>query len=181
VLALPLAIARELLTSVAPDAAAALRTMACEGLASVVHAYPRSAVTHALDGFGYLVPRGAGGQVLGTLFSSTIDPSCAPADCVLLRTLLGGARSPSTLELDESTLREEAVRATSSVLGIRGAPLLARVARYPAVIPRFDLAHPTRLATLGASLPSGLTVLGNFTQGLGLARLVKAAREAALL
>src|SRR6185295_16499487 len=70
VLALPLAPARALLAGPAPDAAAALATMQAENLVSVVHAYRRADVAHALDGFGYLVPKSAGGLVLGTLFSS---------------------------------------------------------------------------------------------------------------
>jgi oxygen-dependent protoporphyrinogen oxidase len=175
ILALGLGPTRELLAGPAPEAAAALASMAAEGLAAVVHAYRRKDVAHALDGFGYLVPKSAGGFVLGTLFSSSLDPSVAPAGHVLLRSLLGGARRPEALALDDATLLAHARNESAALLGLSGEPAFAHVARYPAAIPRFDLEHPARCARLAEALPPGLAVLGNFTRGLGLESLVATA------
>ena len=179
VLALPLGPARALLAGPAPDAAAALATMQAENLVSVVHAYRRADVSHALDGFGYLVPKSAGGVVLGTLFSSSLDPSTAPPGQVLLRSLVGGARHPAAGELSDAELLERVAQECGPALGLARAPLLARVARYPGVIPRFDLAHPARREHLARALPSGLNVLGNFTRGIGLESLASEARALA--
>jgi oxygen-dependent protoporphyrinogen oxidase len=178
-LAVPLAAARELLAGPAPEAAAALAPMQAEGLVSLVHAYLRSHVAHALDGIGYLAPKKAGGLVLGTLFSSTLDPGAAPEGHVLLRTLLGGARRPEALALGDGELLEQVARECSGLLGLARGPVFAHVARYPAAIPRFDLEHLSRLARLTEALPPGLLMLGNFTRGLGLESLVGAARSAA--
>lgn len=179
VLATPLAAARALLAEVAPAAAQALTTMGAENLVSVVHAWRRADVVHALDGFGYLVPSRGGSPVLGTLFSSSLWPSAAPEGCVLLRTLLGGARHARLHALDDAELHEIALAEARTRLGARGKPLLVRLARYPAVIPRLDCGHALRLATLARELPPGLAVLGNFTRGIGLARLVSEARALA--
>jgi len=179
VLAVPLAAARALLSLVAPGAAAALASMQSEGLVSVVHAYRRADVAHALDGFGYLVPKSAGGIVLGTLFSSSLDPLAAPAGHVLLRSLLGGARRPDALALADDALLEHVTRESSGALGITRAPVFAHVARYPAAIPRFDLEHPARRMRLAEGFPPGLSVLGNFTRGLGVESLVSEARTLA--
>jgi oxygen-dependent protoporphyrinogen oxidase len=179
VLALPLGAARALLAGAAPVAAAALASMQAESLVSVVHAYRRADVAHALDGFGYLAPKSAGGLVLGTLFSSTLDPEAAPAGHVLLRSLLGGARHPEVLALGDSELLAHVARECGSLLGLARAPLFAHVARYPAVIPRFDLEHLARRTRLAQGLPDGLAVLGNFTRGIGVESLVAEARALA--
>ena len=179
VLALPLDAARALLAGPAPEAAAALASMTAENLVSVVHAYRRADVAHALDGFGYLVPKSAGGLVLGTLFSSSLDPAAAPAGQVLLRSLLGGARQPAALELADAELLAHVARECAGPLGLARAPFFARVARWPGVIPRFDLEHAARRERLARGLPAGLAVLGNFTRGLGLESLASEARACA--
>lgn len=179
VLALPLAATRELLAGVAPDAAEALGSMQAESLVSIVHAYRRADVRHALDGFGYLAPKSGGGLVLGTLFSSTLAPGTAPEGQVLLRSLIGGARHPEALELDDAALLAHLARECGSLLGLAGLPVFTHIARYPAAIPRFDLEHLARRERLAAALPPGLSVLGNFTLGLGLESLVAAARTLA--
>jgi oxygen-dependent protoporphyrinogen oxidase len=153
--------------------------MQAEGLVSVVHAYRRADVGHALDGFGYLVPASAGSLVLGTLFSSTLDPGSVPRDHVSLRSLLGGARRPDALQLGDAEILERVAGEHARLLGITGKPVSARVARHPAVIPRFDLEHPARRARLAEGLPDSLALLGNFTRGLGVESLVSEARAAA--
>jgi oxygen-dependent protoporphyrinogen oxidase len=180
VLATPLAAARTLLVEAAPEAARTLATMSAEGLVSVVHAWRRADVAHALDGFGYLAPSRQESPVLGTLFCSSLWPRAAPEGCVLLRTLLGGARHAHALALDDAALGEAVLAEARARLGARGDPLLIRLARHPAVIPRLDRAHPARLTALERALPAGLAVLGNFTRGIGLARLVAGARALAL-
>jgi protoporphyrinogen/coproporphyrinogen III oxidase len=179
VLALPLAGTRALLADAAPAAAAALADMQAEGLVSVVHAWRRVYVAHALDGFGCLVPRSAGGLVLGTLFTSTIEPATAPDGHVLLRSLVGGARRPEALTLGDEELRATVLAECAAHLGTSGAPLFVRSSRHPGVIPRFDVTHPARRERLAAGLPPGLAVLGNFTRGVGLESLVSEARSVA--
>lgn len=179
VLALPLVAARALLADVAPDSAAALADMRAENLVSVVHGYRRADVAHALDGFGYLVPKSAGALVLGTLFSSSLDPACAPGGHVLLRSLVGGARHPQAGELADAELLERVQHECAGPLGLARAPVFTHVARYEGVIPRYDLAHLERRARLERGLPPKLCVLGNFTRALGLESLVASARALA--
>lgn len=179
VVALPLAPARSLLAHAAPAASAALADMTAESLVSVLHAYRRADVAHSLSGFGYLVPSREKLRHLGTLFSSSIDAECAGEGVVLLRTLLGGARDPVALDLDDAELHDLVAREAAPLLGIGAAPLWATTWRYPRVLPRFDLEHPRRQVVLRSELPTNLTVLGNFTDGVGLSSLVKRALSVA--
>jgi oxygen-dependent protoporphyrinogen oxidase len=67
------------------------------------------------------------------------------------------------------------------LLGLRGAPLWAHVARHRSVLPRYDLRHPQRLAAVDAALARtpGLLLLGNWRQGVAVTSLIAAARAAA--
>ena len=179
VLALPFRAAHALLASVAPEASEALGSMQAESLVSVAHGYRRTDVEHALDGFGFLVPKQEGGIVLGTLFSSTLDPSCAPAGHVLLRSLLGGARAPDAVKLDDEQLLAHVERECRAPLGLQRAPFFTRVTRWDHAIPRYDLEHPRRQEILASSLPPGLALLGNYARGLGIGGLVARAEELA--
>ncbi len=179
VLALPLQPAARLLAAVAPRASQALETMLLDSLVSLVQVYPREAIAHPLDGFGYLVPAREGLNHLGTLFSSTLSPASAPEGLVVLRTLAGGADKAVWTAARDERLVEAIVPEVCALLGIESAPQWTHVERHLDAIPRFDLEHPRRLETLESSLPSGISVLGNFTRGLGIGALVEAARRLA--
>ncbi len=179
VLAVPLRAATTLLNSTLPEAADELRTMRCESLVGIFHAYTREQIEHPLDGFGYLVPRAENLQHLGTLFSSTIEPACVPEGNVLLRTLAGGARYPDLVEKGDAELARIASQEVGTILSTFGEPVWKRIVRYPEALPRLDLKHPERLERLHQLLPRNLCVLGNFTRGVGLSSLVDQALELA--
>ena len=176
VLALPLRAAQRLLAGAAPVAAERLASMRCESFVVLVHAYRRERVADALDGFGYLVPGKERQRQLGTLFSSSIDPACAPADHALLRTMLGGARHPELVERSDEELHAIVAQEVAPLLGLAGAPEWSVVLRYPDTLPRYDIEHPRRRVALARSLPEGLDVLGNFCDGVGLTKLIPNAR-----
>jgi oxygen-dependent protoporphyrinogen oxidase len=181
VVATPVAAAARLLQDAAPELAAELQDMPSESVVSVSHAWRREQVAHALDGFGYLVPSAEGLMHLGTLFSSSIEPGCAPPGVVLLRTLLGGARRPRLVEWPDDELLAELSEGVAPLLGLAGEPLWAHVVRHRAVLPRYDLRHPGRLARVDQLLARtpGLTLLGNWRRGISVNAQVEAARAAA--
>jgi len=179
VLALPSAAAARLLGSVAPELARTIGSIRAESLASVALAYGREDVAHPLDGFGYLVSSKNGFAHLGTLFSSSIDASACPADSVLLRVMIGGARHPEVVDWDDARVLASIEREVGPLLGLRGKPRFVAIQRYRAALPRFDLQHPARLAAIERSLPPGLTLLGNYLRGIGVNHLVDVARSAA--
>jgi oxygen-dependent protoporphyrinogen oxidase len=179
VLALPAAEAARLLRGVAPGLALHIGEIQSESLASVVHVRRRADVGHALDGFGYLVPAREGLGHLGTLFSSSLAPSFAPHELVVLRTLVGGARHAELVELDDEHLSAHVEREVKPLLRLTGGPLHVSVRRWRAALPRYDLAHPTRLLAIEQATPAGLTLLGNWLDGIGVNHLIAAARARA--
>lgn len=164
-----------LLAQVAPRASKLLREAQNETLSVHVSAHRREDVEHALDGFGYLVPSSQGLGHLGTLFSSSLDPSCAPEGLVLLRTMLGGSRWPEVQQQSDEQIAALVEREVSPLLGLRKPPLFSHTTHYIDALPRYDLEQPARVAALNAELPPGLQLLGNYLQGIGIPALIRQA------
>jgi oxygen-dependent protoporphyrinogen oxidase len=149
--------------------------------ATVTLGYPREAIAHPLDGFGFVVPRGEGRTALACTFSSVKYPGRAPADRALLRVFLGGAGREALLAHDDATLVGLAEADLRPLLGIRGAPLLSRVARHPASMPQYEVGHLERVAAIEARLAAlpGLAVAGAAYRGVGIADCVRSGESSA--
>jgi protoporphyrinogen/coproporphyrinogen III oxidase len=164
-----------------PELAGGLGAIGYASSATVSLAYPRAAIAHPLDGFGFVVPRGEGRPTLACTFSSVKYPGRAPADHVLLRAFLGGARGAGILDHDDAALVALAQADLGAFLGIRGTPVLTRVARHPAAMPQYEVGHLARIAALEARLTAwpGLALAGAAYRGVGIADSVRSGEEAA--
>jgi len=163
------------------DLAAALASIPYAPIAVVALGYPRSAIARPLDGYGYLVTRQQGFSTLGVLWESTIFPGRAPADHVLLRVMLGGARDPRVRELDDESVAALAMREAATVLGITGEPARQWVFRYPSAIAQYTVGHDGRTAAIRGALAAhrGLHVCGTAYDGVSFNDAVASARKTA--
>jgi oxygen-dependent protoporphyrinogen oxidase len=117
-----------------------------------------------------LVPRGEGLRTSACSFVSSKFPGRAPEGHVLLRAFLGGARDPDVLQLPDAELAALARREMRDVLGLRGAPVLERVYRWPRATPQMTVGHQERMSRLDRiveGLP-GLFLTGAGLHGTGL-------------
>ncbi len=175
VLATPTDVTARLVASVAPGAVGPLEDIRYAPAAVVALGFPVGGLPRPLDGFGYLVPSGERRRVLGVLWSSTIFPGRAPAGHALIRTIVGGARHPELLDLDDEALIEVVVTELSVTMGgALPAPVFARVVRWPQGIPQYELGHLDRVAAAEAALrpTGGLHLAGNGLYGVSLADCV---------
>lgn len=145
VLAIPAARAAELLAPVSPAAAGKLRRLRVVSSVSVSLAYPRQAVAHPLDGMGFVKPgppERAGLRAVSFVSSQFSDR--VPPGYVLLRAFF---RPGPRLALSASDARwvAHASQSLAPVLGIRGQPTRAWVARWQQVLPRYADDHEARL------------------------------------
>lgn len=162
--------AATLLRGLHPAAAAALAAIDYAPVACVASAYARADVTHALDGFGCLVPRREERRVLGVLFTSSMFEGRAPAGRVLLSSFIGGRRQPELAALPEADVAALAHEENAALLGARGAPLWQVVTRWPRAIPQYERGHLVRVgeaAKAEAALP-GLHLCANWRGGVSL-------------
>jgi oxygen-dependent protoporphyrinogen oxidase len=150
-------------------------------VAIVCLGYRRSDVAHALDGFGFLAPRGEGLRVLGCLFPSQLFPERAPEGHVALAAFLGGRTDPGIVQQDDAHILAAVEDDLRRALGVRGAPVLAKVRRWPRAIPQYEIGHGRfveRAAEIERELP-GLHLGGNFLRGVSVADCIKNGTELA--
>jgi len=167
VVATPTSVAASLLENLVPAAATPLRDIHYAPVAMVSLGYRRDQVRHALNGFGFLIPRSAGIRTLGTVWNSSQFPSRAPAGQVLLTSFIGGATDTAAVSLGDGELSATVHREISAILGITGLPAKERVTAYQSAIPQYNLGHTEKLQNIrdAISRVPGLWLTGNYLQG----------------
>lgn len=146
-----------------------LRDVSYPPVQVVALGYERTAVDHALDGFGMLVPPVEDDfDVLGTIFSSTLFSGRAPDDHVLLTTFVGGARNPSLAEKAPSTVQDVVERDLDRLLGLQDTAVFAKHVSWPRAIPQYRLGYGNVKDTVQAleTTHQGLFFAGNYRQGV---------------
>jgi oxygen-dependent protoporphyrinogen oxidase len=97
-------------------------------------------------------------------FVSTKFPHRAPEGRVLLRGFLGGVRDPHALSLSDDEMIATVTSEMRDVLGLRGAPVLTRVFRWPGGTPQLEVGHLERMRAVEAAFA---TLPGLFLSGAG--------------
>jgi protoporphyrinogen/coproporphyrinogen III oxidase len=164
-----------------PALATLLEEIPYASAATVSLGYRRADVPHALDGFGFVVPRTEGKALLAGTFSSVKYPGRAPEGHVLIRGFLGGMLNAAILTEDDETLVTRAREEMRAALGVTAPPVLTRLHRWPASMPQYRVGHLTRVETIDrrvATLP-GLTLAGGAYRGVGIADCVHSGEAAA--
>ncbi len=123
-----------------------------------------------LDGFGFLVPRREGIRLLGALWESAIYPGRAPAGKALMRVMIGGARDPQAIDLDDASLLGIVRAELQATMGLRSAPEFVRIVRHRRGIPQYTSGHVARLHRIETLLQAhpGLFLAGNSYRGVSI-------------
>jgi protoporphyrinogen/coproporphyrinogen III oxidase len=142
--------------------------------ATVTLGYRRADIAHPLDGFGFVVPQVERRPIIACTFSSVKYPERAPDGMVLLRVFVGGALNESALEADDAALIATARGQLAELLGERGEPVLARVARYVKAMPQYQVGHLARMDAIESSVRRlrGLALVGAAYRGVGISDCV---------
>ena len=142
--------------------------------------YERDQIGHDLDGFGYLIPKREGCNILGTLWDSSIFPERAPEGHVLLRSMMGGATNPKAIELSDEEVLKRTLFDLEKIMGIKAEPSFVRIFRHRRAIPQYVPGHARRVAAVQDRLASqpGLFATGNAFFGVGLNDCVNASNQA---
>jgi len=167
ILATPTNVAGKLLALLHAEFEAQLSPIEYAGICVVSLGYRKDDVGDPLNGFGFLVPRSSGLNVLGTVWNSSLFPGRAPNEHVLLTSFVGGATNPGALQKPAEELVQLAHAELTRILRIRQQPQFCNVNIVPRAIPQYNLGHTARLAaleTLRARFP-GLYLAGNYLNG----------------
>ena len=158
-----------------------LGRIAYAGTSIVLLAFRRDQIAHPLDGFGFVVPACEKRRILAGSFSSVKFAGRAPDDMVLVRVFVGGACQSELADLPDDELRRIAADELRELLGTRGEPAFADVARWPRSMPQYHLGHRElveAIETAAARLP-GLALAGNAYHGVGIPSCIHSGEAAA--
>jgi protoporphyrinogen/coproporphyrinogen III oxidase len=133
-----------------------------------------------LDGYGYVIPRVEGGDVLACTWSSQKWEGRAPEGSALARVYAGrfGGRN-LTDETDDELVA--LARSELALLDVRAEPTLTRVQRWPLGMPQYILGHPgrvERIEALSAEHP-GSALAGAAYRGVGIPDCIASGEAAA--
>jgi oxygen-dependent protoporphyrinogen oxidase len=182
VLATSAPVTADIVGGLAPEAANALRAVTYADVATVTLSYPRTAIAHALDATGFLVPRCEGRFLVGCTWLTSKWPNlAADSGVVIIRGLVGRAGDHRWMELDDAALVRQVHAELDEAIGLSSGPQLAHVQRWPHALPQYTVGHQRRLERIDNALAEipGLYVTGAAYRGVGVAGCVAQAAQTA--
>ncbi len=170
VVAAPAYVAADLLRPLTPIAGGLLEMIPYASTATIAMAFPAALVTGAVEGFGFIVPRTEGRDLIAATWTSLKWPHRAPAGQVLIRCYVGGVGREAILEMEDAQLVARVRAELSSICGIKAEPAYVEVNRWRKAMPQYTLGHLDRLTQLDAALSryGGLVVTGAGYRGVGI-------------
>ncbi len=170
ILAAPAHAQARMLQAFDPALSGLLKEIPYPALSVCCFGYQKQRVGRVLDGFGFLVPSKEQRAVLGTIIDSNVFPGRAPEDAILLRSMVGGARTPELALLPDEQLINRVRRDLQDILGISTEPDFIRIFRHKKAIPQYEIGHAARLEAIDEHLQRypGLVLTGNAFKGVSL-------------
>jgi oxygen-dependent protoporphyrinogen oxidase len=170
ILAAPAYAQASMLGDMAPEIAGLLMDIYYPPLSVVCLGYDRARIDTAMDGFGFLIPSREKRGILGTVADSNVFPDRAPEGSLLLRTMVGGARSPELAGLADEKLLDLVREDLQDIMGVDTEPEFAQIYRHERAIPQYLVGHGGRLAEIENHLKNypGLVLTGNAFRGVSL-------------
>jgi oxygen-dependent protoporphyrinogen oxidase len=181
VLAIPAATTADLIQDVAPESAAAMKSIEYASSAIVLLGVRNDMVQRMPKAFGFVCPAIDGRSILAASFASHKFPNRAPSGHTLIRVFIGGATQPELLEKTDAELIAIAKAEMRQLIGLNSAPVLESVQRWNRAMPQYHVGHLEKVERVEKELAtiSGLEICGNGLRGVGIAPVVGGARRAA--
>ena len=174
IVAVPASAAARLLAPVCAGAADELAGIDYASVATIALAYPSDAITRALDGSGFLVPRSEHRTITACTWSSAKWAHLA-GDPVLLRASVGHAADARALALPDDQLVHAVHRELAQAIGLSREPVEAAVTRFHKALPQYTVGHLERVARIERALGSlpGVRLTGAAYRGVGIGACIR--------
>ena len=172
----------ELLAPLCPAASRELAAMTHSACALVTLVFGAEDVPTELDASGFLVPRSEGLFLTAASWGSSKWAHWDDGRHVVLRVSAGRTGDERQAELDDDELVAALRADLVTTMGITGAPVATRVARWPLGFTQYEVGHLERVDRIEAALSEDcptLAVAGAAYRGLGLPACIRQGRTAA--
>lgn len=181
VLAVPAYAAAQLVRPLTPIAAGLLDGIPYASTATIALAYEAAAVGSSVQGFGFVVPRVEGRDLLAATWTSLKWPHRAPSDRLLARCYVGGVGREEILALSDDDLIKRVQGDLTSICGLAAAPRYVEVNRWPNAMPQYRLGHLSRIDQIETALDRfrGLFLTGAGYRGVGIPDCIRDAGSTA--
>lgn len=181
IVAAPAARAAMMLKAVDPDLASSLGRIKAASSAVVTLVFEQSQISRPLDGFGFVVPRIENRAILAASFPSVKFAARGPSELVPVRVFLGGALRPDMIDMSDAELAAMAQRELAELIGTRGEPRAAYVARWRDAMPQYQVGHLQIVEAIEQRMKAhrGLEIAGNSYRGVGIPQCIRSGCDAA--
>ncbi len=181
VLAMPAPATAALVASLLPSTATRLRGLPQRSASTVSLGYERGQVANPLSGHGFIAGAGSGLCGSAMTWASSKWSGRAPEGAVLVRVSLPPGVAAGSAAASDNELIAAAHRDAVGTLGVRGEPVVASVARFPAQMPEYSVGHLDRVAAIEAGIGAipGLAVAGAAYRGVGIPDCIASGEAAA--
>jgi oxygen-dependent protoporphyrinogen oxidase len=184
VIAVPARIAAKMVRPLSHVATSLLEKVRYASVATVIVAYPRSAIEglKAFKGTGLLVPSSRKRLLKAATFVSTKWPHMEDPNVVLIRLSCGRANEKAIEKMNDvelvAKLHADLVEAT----GVKSEPIESHVQRWPNAIPQLEIGHVDLISKIREDLAffKGVHLAGSSYDGLGIAACLRSGSKAAL-
>jgi oxygen-dependent protoporphyrinogen oxidase len=181
VLACPAWASAKMLDQSAAGVSAELAAIPYSSAVLAMLVYNQSALAHALDGFGFLVPPGERQTIAAATWVKTKFPSRIADGLVALRAFVVGSRAEE-LSIAPKDLVLHAVRQDfARLMNVQAEPVFHTIYSWPKSMPQYVVGHEARINRMLAALKShsGLSLTGNYFDGVGIPDAIRRAKQVA--
>lgn len=181
ILALPGRATAELLGMASPELASEIGAIQYTSSITVGLGYDYEVRCSLPPGFGFLVPRSEGKQMLAATFVHNKFPHRAPEDRALLRCFFAGSNAENVWNLTDDQIIGIIRNELQQIVGLRAEPIFARVYKWKSAMAQYGVGHLERLERIERLRQKwpGLMLAGNAYRGIGVPDCVRTGRDAA--
>ena len=149
--------------------------------ATVSLAFPRQAIPHPLDAYGFIVPKIANRRIMAVTWSSIKWDHRAPEGMVLLRAFVGGAHRQELVSIGDQEMLAMIREELSTIMNISSPPQKSWIYRWPQGMPQYIMGHLERLEAIDkiTNTHPGLYLAGAGYRGIGIPDCINQGRQAA--
>ena len=181
VLAVQPHVATQLLEPLDPEGASITSQFDAPPMGVVFLGFKREQVAHPLDSLGFLSCKNSDGIITGAQFLSTMFEGRAPDDHVAIAAYVGGVRNREAALMKTDDLVGQVQAELSSLLEIKGTPVLTRARQWVRSLPQYELGHGDKVKAMNAlsDRHPGVYLTGNYISGVSIANCIGQARKTA--
>ena len=170
ILASPANISAHLLEPISEKLSELLNRIKYVSTAAVTLAYKKEGFSHALDGFGFVVPKAEKRKIMACTWTSSKFPERVPEGHVLIRCFIGGALCEELAEQSEQALEDMVKNELREMMGITETPLFCRVFKNQKANVQYQVGHGELIDQVNEQLffLPGMYLSGSAYTGIGI-------------